>query len=84
LSFDQVITPSKREQGTMSEKKKRTVAVIGSGMAGLVTAHLLHNDPRQRYQVQLLEKVRMQVFKNKNRNARLTVMLRYHREASFP
>jgi 2-polyprenyl-6-methoxyphenol hydroxylase-like FAD-dependent oxidoreductase len=46
----------------MSEKKKRTVAVIGSGMAGLVTAHLLHNDPQQRYQVQVLEKVRMQDF----------------------
>lgn len=42
--------------------QKRTVAVIGSGMAGLVTAHLLHNDPQQRYHVQVLEKVRLQDF----------------------
>lgn len=38
---------------------RKTVAVIGSGMAGLVTAYLLHHDPLQRYQVRLLEKVRL-------------------------
>lgn len=42
----------------MKEKQSpRSVAVIGSGMAGLVTAYLLHHDPLQRYQVRLLEKV---------------------------
>lgn len=35
----------------------RSVAVVGTGMAGLVTAHLLQQDPQQRYQVALLEKV---------------------------
>lgn len=35
----------------------RTVAVVGTGMAGLATAHLLHQDPSKRYQVTLLEKV---------------------------
>lgn len=42
----------------MEEKHpQKTVAVIGTGMAGLVTAYLLHRDPQQRYRVQLLEKV---------------------------
>lgn len=35
----------------------RSVAVVGTGMAGLVTAHLLHQDPQKRYRVTLLEKV---------------------------
>lgn len=35
----------------------RTVAVVGSGMAGLVTAYLLHQDPQRRFRVTLLEKV---------------------------
>jgi 2-polyprenyl-6-methoxyphenol hydroxylase-like FAD-dependent oxidoreductase len=35
----------------------RTVAVVGSGMAGLVTAHLLHQDTQRRFRVTLLEKV---------------------------
>lgn len=35
----------------------RAVAVVGTGMAGLATAHLLHHDPSKRYQVTLLEKV---------------------------
>ncbi|KAJ5081498.1 hypothetical protein NUU61_009762 [Penicillium alfredii] len=34
----------------------RSVAVVGTGMAGLVTAHLLHQDPQKRYRVTLLEK----------------------------
>ncbi|KAJ5812330.1 hypothetical protein N7474_008631 [Penicillium riverlandense] len=35
----------------------RTVAVVGSGMAGLVTAHLLHQDRQERFRVTVLEKV---------------------------
>lgn len=35
----------------------RTVAVVGTGMAGLATAHLLHQDVQNRYRVTLLEKV---------------------------
>jgi 2-polyprenyl-6-methoxyphenol hydroxylase-like FAD-dependent oxidoreductase len=35
----------------------KTVAVVGTGMAGLATAHLLHQDPQKRYQVTLIEKV---------------------------
>lgn len=37
--------------------RPRTVAVVGTGMAGLTTAHLLHQDPERRYEVTLLEKV---------------------------
>lgn len=36
---------------------KETVAVIGSGMAGLVTAFLLQQDKKHRYDVQLFETV---------------------------
>jgi 2-polyprenyl-6-methoxyphenol hydroxylase-like FAD-dependent oxidoreductase len=35
----------------------KTVAVVGTGMAGLATAHLLHQDSQKRYQVTLIEKV---------------------------
>lgn len=38
---------------------KQKVAIVGSGMAGLVTAHLLHNDKQQRYSVTVFESVRM-------------------------
>lgn len=38
---------------------KKTVAVVGSGLAGLTTAYLLHSDQRQRYTVTLLECVRI-------------------------
>lgn len=34
------------------------VAVVGSGMAGLVTAYLLNQDPKRRYQVEVFEIVR--------------------------
>ncbi|KFY29299.1 hypothetical protein V493_02424 [Pseudogymnoascus sp. VKM F-4281 (FW-2241)] len=34
---------------------KQKVAIVGSGMAGLVTAHLLHNDMHQRYSVTVFE-----------------------------
>lgn len=37
---------------------KCRVAVVGSGMAGLVTAYLLNQDPEDRYEVQVFEIVR--------------------------
>ena len=40
---------------------EQKVAIVGSGMAGLVTAHLLHNDMHQRYSVTVFESVRMSV-----------------------
>lgn len=40
---------------------KQKVAIVGSGMAGLVTAHLLHNDVDQRYSVTVFESVRTYV-----------------------
>lgn len=43
--------------GKPQPPQPRTVAVVGTGMAGLATAHLLHQDPSKRYQVTLLEKV---------------------------
>jgi 2-polyprenyl-6-methoxyphenol hydroxylase-like FAD-dependent oxidoreductase len=41
----------------MEKTHTKTVAVVGTGMAGLATAHLLHQDPQKRYQVTLIEKV---------------------------
>lgn len=38
---------------------KCRVAVVGSGMAGLVTAYLLNQDPENRYQVEVFEIVRL-------------------------
>ncbi|PVI00769.1 hypothetical protein DM02DRAFT_718204 [Periconia macrospinosa] len=35
--------------------KKQTVAIVGSGLAGLATAYLLHNDRHQRYAVSIFE-----------------------------
>jgi 2-polyprenyl-6-methoxyphenol hydroxylase-like FAD-dependent oxidoreductase len=49
------------------EAKKTTVAVVGSGLAGLVTAYLLRNDPQHRYHVTLLEKVRWRAIEAKFR-----------------
>ncbi|KAJ1328028.1 hypothetical protein MN608_07363 [Microdochium nivale] len=43
------------QPATMGETKLR-VAVVGTGMAGLVTAHLLAQDPRQRYHLTIFEK----------------------------
>lgn len=37
---------------------QKKVAVVGSGLAGLATAHLLHGDQHQRYAVTVLECVR--------------------------
>jgi 2-polyprenyl-6-methoxyphenol hydroxylase-like FAD-dependent oxidoreductase len=34
---------------------KCLVAVVGSGMAGLVTAYLLNRDPEHRYNVEVFE-----------------------------
>ena len=42
---------------TMEDQGKKTVAIIGSGMAGLVTAYLLRRDPQQRYEVEIFETV---------------------------
>lgn len=42
---------------TMDGQGKQTVAVVGSGMAGLVTAYLLRRDPQQRYEVEIFETV---------------------------
>lgn len=33
------------------------MAVVGSGMAGLVVAYLLHRDAKERYAVTVLEEV---------------------------
>lgn len=42
---------------TPQEMRPKRVAVVGTGMAGLATAHLLHQDPQKRYQVTVIEKV---------------------------
>ena len=41
---------------------KQTVVVVGSGMAGLVTAFLLQQDKKGRYDVQLFETVSITTF----------------------
>lgn len=41
----------------MEKASPVTVAVVGSGMAGLASAFLLHNDRQQRYQVEVFEMV---------------------------
>lgn len=41
----------------MIETARERVAIIGTGLAGLTTAHLLQNDPKKRYAVTLLEQV---------------------------
>lgn len=40
-----------------AERGRVRTAIIGTGLAGLTTAYLLHNDERQRYHVTLLEQV---------------------------
>jgi 2-polyprenyl-6-methoxyphenol hydroxylase-like FAD-dependent oxidoreductase len=42
----------------MQDRKPIRVAIVGSGMAGLVTAYLLNRDPRQRFDVTIFESVR--------------------------
>jgi NAD(P)-binding Rossmann-like domain len=41
----------------MGPARQLRVAVVGSGMAGLVTAYLLHRDAEQRYDVTIFEEV---------------------------
>lgn len=41
----------------METKRPVRVAIVGSGMAGLVSAYLLQRDPRQRYAVKVFESV---------------------------
>lgn len=41
----------------MDDKRPIRVAIVGSGMAGLATAWLLHRDPSKRYAVKLFESV---------------------------
>jgi predicted NAD/FAD-binding protein len=38
-------------------ESQQRVAIVGSGLAGLVSAHLLHADRRQRYAVKVFESV---------------------------
>lgn len=46
----------RRNTSYEAESQIRT-AIVGTGLAGLTTAHLLHNDERKRYAVTLLEQV---------------------------
>lgn len=41
----------------MKKDRRIKVAVVGTGMAGLVTAYLLSHDEQDRYAVTLFEKV---------------------------
>jgi 2-polyprenyl-6-methoxyphenol hydroxylase-like FAD-dependent oxidoreductase len=43
----------------MERKRAKKVAIVGSGMAGLVTAYLLARDKKQRYAVTVFEKVQL-------------------------
>jgi hypothetical protein len=43
---------------TATMESQERVAIIGSGLAGLVSAHLLHGDQKQRYAVKVFESVR--------------------------
>ena len=50
----------------MEANERKNVAVIGTGMAGLVVAYMLRNDPRGRFDVEVLEKVKKK--KNSSRD----------------
>lgn len=39
------------------DRKQKTIAIVGSGMAGLTTAYLLNGDRKQRYNVKVFEMV---------------------------
>jgi hypothetical protein len=43
-------------------ESQERVAIIGSGLAGLLSAHLLHGDRKQRYAVKVFESVRRVLF----------------------
>jgi len=38
-------------------ESKQSVAIVGSGLAGLVSAHLLYNDRQERYALKVFESV---------------------------
>ena len=40
-----------------SVEKRQSVAIIGTGMAGLITSYILRNDARGRFDVEVFEKV---------------------------
>lgn len=48
--------PSRQGKPAGGERKTR-VAIIGTGLAGLTTAYLLHHDAQKRYEVTLFEQV---------------------------
>lgn len=39
---------------------RTSVAVVGTGMAGLVSAYLLNKDPERRFDIEVFEAVRVQ------------------------
>ena len=41
-----------------ANEPRKDVAVIGTGMAGLVVAYMLRNDPQGRFDVEVFEKVK--------------------------
>lgn len=43
-------------------KPKISVAIIGTGLAGLATAYLLHQDKRTRFEITLFEQVRFPIW----------------------
>lgn len=42
---------------TAEGQGRKTMAIVGSGMAGLVTAYLLQRDRQKRYDVEIFETV---------------------------
>ena len=52
-----IATDTMRVDEKTERRPKRRVAVVGSGMAGLTTAYLLHNDEEERYEVTVFEVV---------------------------
>lgn len=48
------------------EGARKSIAIVGTGMAGLVTAYLFNQDPQRRFDVELFEVVRLE-------NARLSL-----------
>lgn len=55
---------SRRADGRTADgrdERKTSVAIIGTGLAGLTTAYLLQNDEQQRYKVTLFEQVRLRL-----------------------
>lgn len=53
-----------RATNAMSKQShaKKTVAVVGSGLAGLTSAYLLARDSQERYDVEVFEMVRNDMF----------------------